>query len=489
MTDPTRLLATDAPEGARLLALDGLEQVRHAWCALADAPTCPEALHALRVALTRLRATLRLYAPLLNGGIGRRGGDQLRAAHAALGPLRTRDVQALQLTRLAPSLDPVARDGARWLVERLAAERSDRMRVALRTVAAQLDPSLDRWHKRLRHYTVRRRAGEPPPRVLLAEVVVRALQQATEAIEATAQAARDRHTPRQLHRLRLTVKQLRALLVPWRSTLPNAAPLLALATQLQDDIGDARDAHLLARRARRAARRAPAQAPAQAPALRALAAQLAERARAARMPQGAQGHSDTVNNAVRQLLATVPPVAATLAAIGRPDEEIERKFLLHALPARVQEHAGLRIAQGWLPGARLRERLRRTVYPDGRVEWTRTVKLGTGIARVEIEEDTPAELFESLWPLTARARVEKVRYEIAAGAFLWQVDVFLDRELLLAEVELPSADTPVTLPDWLAPCVTREVTGEPAFVNANLARARQSPTGGAVDGAATVHHG
>jgi CYTH domain-containing protein len=79
-------------------------------------------------------------------------------------------------------------------------------------------------------------------------------------------------------------------------------------------------------------------------------------------------------------------------------------------------------------------------------------------------------LFESMWPLTAAARVEKVRHAVPDGALTWEIDVFLDRHLLLAEVELPSEDAEVQLPEWLAPCVEREVTGDPAYVNANLAR-------------------
>ena len=36
--------------------------------------------------------------------------------------------------------------------------------------------------------------------------------------------------------------------------------------------------------------------------------------------------------------------------------------------------------------------------------------------------------------------------------------------------QLPIGDTALTPPDWLAPYVVREVTGEPAYVNAVLAR-------------------
>lgn len=41
---------------------------------------------------------------------------------------------------------------------------------------------------------------------------------------------------------------------------------------------------------------------------------------------------------------------------------------------------------------------------------------------------------------------------------------------MLAEVELRDAVQQPELPDWLVSSVVREVTGEPEYVNANLAR-------------------
>jgi CYTH domain-containing protein len=76
-----------------------------------------------------------------------------------------------------------------------------------------------------------------------------------------------------------------------------------------------------------------------------------------------------------------------------------------------------------------------------------------------------------MWPLTRSARVRKVRHVLADGARTWEIDVFLDRDLVLAEVELGHLDEAVVLPAWLAPYVERDVTGEPAYFNAVLARA------------------
>jgi hypothetical protein len=64
--------------------------------------------------------------------------------------------------------------------------------------------------------------------------------------------------------------------------------------------------------------------------------------------------------------------------------EIERKWLLSALPPLVAGVPPAEFAQGYLPGEVLIERVRReTRFGDTR--WMRTVKLGRGISRIEVE--------------------------------------------------------------------------------------------------------
>lgn len=127
------------------------------------------------------------------------------------------------------------------------------------------------------------------------------------------------------------------------------------------------------------------------------------------------------------------------------------------------------IHQGWIPGEQLQERLR-SVREEGTTRYFRTVKLGRGVRRVEVEEETTPEIFRRLWGLTSGKRVRKRRFIVLeADGHTWEVDQFLDRELVLAEVELPSEDAAVAFPPWLEPLVVREVTGEDAFVNVNLA--------------------
>lgn len=149
--------------------------------------------------------------------------------------------------------------------------------------------------------------------------------------------------------------------------------------------------------------------------------------------------------------------------------EIERKWLLSALPPRVRELTPALLRQGYLAGETLVERIR-SVSRDGTTTWMRTVKLGRGVARIEVEEETTAALGAALFALTDGKRVQKRRYAVSDGELIWEIDDFTDRDLVLAECELPTEDAQVSPPAWLAPYIVREVTGETAFTNWKLAR-------------------
>jgi adenylate cyclase len=169
--------------------------------------------------------------------------------------------------------------------------------------------------------------------------------------------------------------------------------------------------------------------------------------------------------------AAVRELARAAALRGEPDREIERKYLLKRMPAirRLPEVELLEIEQGYIPGDRLAERVRRT-RRDGEVKHYRTVKLGRGVSRIEVEEETTERIFRKLWPLTRGRRVRKRRYRVREGGFTWEVDRFRDRRLVLCEVELPTADTHAEPPPWLRREIVRDVTDESEFTNINLAK-------------------
>lgn len=90
-----------------------------------------------------------------------------------------------------------------------------------------------------------------------------------------------------------------------------------------------------------------------------------------------------------------------------------------------------------------------------------------GLSRQEFEYPVPIADAEALMAL-AETSLEKTRHHVRHAGALWEVDVFhgANEGLVLAEIELASEDAPVRVPSWAG----REVTGDPRFFSAYLAR-------------------
>jgi CYTH domain-containing protein len=150
--------------------------------------------------------------------------------------------------------------------------------------------------------------------------------------------------------------------------------------------------------------------------------------------------------------------------------EIERKYLLSRLPALPSPTDVLEIDQGYVPGVNVLERLRRQRSKNGTTRYFRTVKVGAGVERIELEDETDQRTFDHLWLLTDGRRLRKRRYLVPNGADTWEIDEFTDRVLILAELEIEAANSVISFPHWLTPTLVREVTDEPEFTNSSLAR-------------------
>jgi adenylate cyclase len=163
--------------------------------------------------------------------------------------------------------------------------------------------------------------------------------------------------------------------------------------------------------------------------------------------------------------------------------EIERTYLLDGLPALPASAEVLHIEQGYLPeqvetAEEGRDRIsggriRRAVSSDGSVRITHTIKTGRGLLRTEVERSITATQFERYWPQTAGRRLRKTRYRVpdASGAaeVVWEIDAFEEFDLVLADVELRSADQEIVFPDWLSLHIVREVTEDASYRNYSLA--------------------
>ena len=156
--------------------------------------------------------------------------------------------------------------------------------------------------------------------------------------------------------------------------------------------------------------------------------------------------------------------------------EIERVYLLSRLPDLPADALVYRLEQGYLPDptatdaeGQLEGRLRRTFKADGSVIYTHTIKRGTGLIRHETERALTQQEFDQLWPRTAGRRLSKARSFVTVGEHLWAIDDFDKMDVVMAEIELPTPESIVTLPDWLTAVLVREVTEEPEYRSYRLA--------------------
>ncbi|MGH7501748.1 MAG: CHAD domain-containing protein [Longimicrobiales bacterium] len=481
-----------------------------------------EALHDFRVALRRLRSTIRAFRAALDDTVKQADRRSLRSIARATSVARDLEVQLEWLRRRA-RMRPTAAAGARLLADSLRKTKVAADRRAMAAVA-RFGKMRDRLDGRLARYTANIDPVDPLRSPTTAETAAATAILYSANLSTRLSAVRGVEDGARVHGARIAGKRLRYLLEPFQASSPNAEATIERLKALQDDLGTLHDLDIMVglvaaelARATKERQRRHASARAGAPGAEAEAGEEEEverrlagaqaeasgaeaeaeaveqerrlaRAQAEASDDQAVGalraleehvrlERDTAFHTVRRtwltgdargLFKEVDTFAAALRAYAAPEIEIERKFLLSGMPRRKGSRS-VRIDQGWLPGHRLRERIRRIRSADGPVRYYRAIKSGRGVTRREVEEETTEQVFRTLWPLTRGRRVSKRRMIVDDGAFTWEIDRFYGRDLVLAEVELPSPDTPVVPPRWLARWIVREVTGEPVYLNSTLA--------------------
>ncbi len=144
-------------------------------------------------------------------------------------------------------------------------------------------------------------------------------------------------------------------------------------------------------------------------------------------------------------------------------KEIERKFLVVGDAWRALAQ-GVEYRQGYLNSIKERTVRIRTVGEKAVI----TVKGPTvGVTRMEFEYQIPYDdCVAMLDNLAEKPIIEKKRYKIPMGEFVWEIDEFfgVNAGLIVAEIELKSEDQAFEKPEWIG----KEVSGDPRYFNSML---------------------
>jgi CHAD domain-containing protein/CYTH domain-containing protein len=448
------------------LALAHLEDAGAARSRLAS-PSDTEALHDYRVALRRLRSCLRAYRKQLRSTVSRKSLRQLRRLARGTNQSRDLEVHLAWLVEQRQRVGEAEQPGVSWILGRLTEAKRRGWDEML-----QLD---QRLFPKVYHRLVVQLSAFPTTIRLDGDLRGRATAAVTASrVRAASRRLRSRlleiygySSGPAIHRARIAAKHLRYLLEPFAAAVPEGEAVIDRLKALQDALGDVHDAHVFLDELRRslpAARDAASGGTDVLPGLEAVMASLEARG----FQTFARTRPTWLVDRAEAFFREIDRMADAIAALAGQGQEIERKFLLTGLPSLDGAEGSVEIEQGYLPGERLIERLRR-VQSDAGVELVRTVKEGSGLTRLEIEEDVAPDVFARFWPLTDGRRLRKRRYRVPEGHLTWEIDEFLDRDLVLAEVELPEQRTEVPIPGWLQPHVDREVTEDSAYTNFRLA--------------------
>lgn len=142
--------------------------------------------------------------------------------------------------------------------------------------------------------------------------------------------------------------------------------------------------------------------------------------------------------------------------------ETEHKYLVKDDTYLSMSRESYHILQGYL--SRDPERTVRVRVRDR--EGFLTVKgISRGDSRLEFEYPIPYEDAIELLGLCLGNIIDKTRYIVDYRGHRWEIDKFESpRRLTVAEIELPTSDTPYELP----PFVGENVTGNPDYYNSVL---------------------
>ena len=244
MTTPQiDLLNRPAAQAARLIALGLLDDATEALARLGSGDDT-EALHDFRVAIRRLRSTLRTYQTLLRGSIRKKQRNQLGDLARATNAGRDAEVQLGWLRGQVQRLTPRERTGLRWLEGRLEERVKDEYVVVDSRIRKDFTKVSQRLRRRLGVYEQEVRTdGEAP--LTLAAVASTELRRDAAELTSRLEGVTSAEDAKTAHTARIAAKRVRYLLEPLAPLLPEtgAAALVRRLKGVQDRFGELADSH------------------------------------------------------------------------------------------------------------------------------------------------------------------------------------------------------------------------------------------------------
>ena len=147
--------------------------------------------------------------------------------------------------------------------------------------------------------------------------------------------------------------------------------------------------------------------------------------------------------------------------------EIERKFLVKDLSFKDMAKSSSRITQGYICSERGRT-VRIRIRGDKGYITIKGASDDNGLSRYEWEKQIPLDEAQELMKLCQPGIIDKTRYLVEYGNHVFEVDEFYGENegLIVAEIELETADESFGKPEFLG----EDVTGDVRYYNSFLMR-------------------